>query len=137
MDNLKFVRLKIPRLIPVELIEGVKGRTYTPEQFYDYQEAQNGNPHNYLYAVIDESKKIHGYLWAERNLLDGSLFINTFSIGKEFWGKGKAMEKAMDFVKELNGTIKASRIFWVTTNAAFYKKHGLKESKQKLMEFQA
>jgi hypothetical protein len=88
IDTLEFVKLKIPKLIPTHLIESVKGRTFTPEQFIKYQEAQLDNPYNYLYALIDEDKKIQGYLWAEINILDGSLFVNTFSITKEFWGKG-------------------------------------------------
>lgn len=137
MDNLKFVKLKIPRLIPIELIEAVKGRTFTPEQFYDYQESQIDNPNNHLYAVIDEAKKIHGYLWAEINMLDKSLFINTFSIGKEHWGKGKAIDKVIHFIKEVNQTVKAPRIFWISSNGKFFKKHGFKASKNILMEFTA
>ncbi len=36
IDSLEFVRLKIPRLIPVGLIENVKGRTFTADQFYKH-----------------------------------------------------------------------------------------------------
>jgi hypothetical protein len=132
---LQFVRLKLPRLIPLELIESVKGRTFTPEQFYKYQEQQSDNPYNHLYALIDEFKKIHGYLWAEMNSLDGSLFINTFSISREFWGKGKAIPMAIEFLRKLKEKVKPSRIFWVTTNERFFIKHGFKRSKNSLMEY--
>ena len=85
--TLRFIRLQVPRLIPVELIDGVKGRTFTPEQFYIYQEQQIDNPYNFLYAVVDDDSKIQGYLWAEVNALDGSLFVNTFSISQEILGQ--------------------------------------------------
>ena len=135
IQKLQFVRLKIPRLIPGTLIENVKGRTFTPEQFYKYQERQIDNPFNYLYAMIDDDKKIHGYLWAESNALDGSLFVNTYSVSKEFWGKGKAVPKAIEFLGRLKESIKAPRVFWITTNQKFFEKHSFKKSKQILMEY--
>ena len=135
IDELMFVKLKIPKLIPRDLIESVKGRTFTPEQFYDYQSKQVDNPYNHLFALVDSAKKIHGYLWAEVNVLDDSLFINTFSISKEFWGKGEAISKVTEFLDELRKKIKSSRVFWVTTNERFFLKHGFKRSKNCLMEY--
>ena len=135
LSELEFVKLKIPRLIPVELIEAVKGRTFTPEQFYGYQEEQVGNPNNHLYVLVDEVKKIHGYLWAESNALDGSLFINTFSISKEYWGKGEAIKKVTDFLDGFRKKIEATRVFWMTTNCRFFEKKGFKRSKITLLEY--
>ncbi len=133
--KLEFVRLRLPKLIPYDLIDSVKGRTFTPEQFYTYQESQIDNPYNHLFVLIDESKKIHGYLWAEMNMLDGSLFINTFSINKEYWGKGKAIPMVIEFLTTLKEKIKATRVFWITTNEKFFTKHGFKRSKNALMEY--
>lgn len=135
IEELQFVRLKIPRIIPKDLIESVKGRTFTADQFYEYQEAQVDNPYNYLYALINEDKKIQGYLWAESNLLDGSLFVNTFSITKEYWGKGEAIPRVIEFLVELKNKMKAPRVFWITTNEKFFLKHGFKRSKNVLMEY--
>lgn len=135
IDALEFTKLKIPRLIPLELIENVKGRTFTPEEFYKYQEGQVGNPYNYLYVLIDQDKRIHGYLWAESNVLDRSLFINTFSISKQFWGKGKAIDMAIDFLKKLKKELKAPRVYWCTSNERFFLKHGFKRSKVSFMEY--
>lgn len=135
VSNLEIVRLKIPRLIPLDLIENVKGRTFTPEQFIAYQEQQIDNPANFLFALIDKDKKIHGYLWAELNILDNSLFVNTFSISKDFWGKGAGIKKAIQFLAILKEKTKAPRVFWATTNEKFFLKHGFKRSKITLMEF--
>jgi hypothetical protein len=135
LTSFKFVKLKIPDLIPYELIENVKGRTFTPEQFYKYQNQQVSNPYNFLYALIDEVSRIQGFLWAEQNMLDRSLFINTFSITKECWHKGKAIAKVTEFLRDLKAKTKAEKVFWATTNGKFFKKHGFKESKIKLMEY--
>ena len=133
--DLAFTRLKIPRLIKQELLEAVKGVTFTPEQFYKYQEINIDNPSNHLYAMTDTAMKIHGFLWAEQNALDCSLFINTFSVSKQYWGKGKAIEKVIPFLDELRIKTKAPRVFWCTTNKRFFLKHGFKESKICLMEY--
>lgn len=135
IEDLNFVRLRIPRIIPIELIENVKGRTFTPEQFYAYQESQGDNPYNYLYALIDEQKKIQGYFWAESSMLDDTLFVNTFSISKEYWGKGKAIEKVTEFLRDLVSKVQSPRVFWITTNEKFFLKHGFKRSKNVLMEY--
>lgn len=135
INELIFVRLRIPRLIPLELIESVKGRTFTPDQFLDYQERQVDNPYNFLYALVDPDRKIRGYLWAETNLLDGSLFVNTFSIAKEYWGAGKSLHLVHDFLKKLRKEISCERIYWITTNEKFFIKHGFKRSKNCLMEY--
>ena len=135
LDELMFVKLKIPKLIPRDLIESVKGRTFTPEQFYEYQSKQLDNPYNHLFALVDSDKKIRGYLWAEVNVLDDSLFINTFSIGKEFWGKGEAIKKVTEFLDNFRKKINAPKVFWITTNEKFFLKHGFKRSKNSLMEY--
>lgn len=135
ISKLEFVRLKIPELIPTELIEAVKGRTFTPEQFIKYQQKQIDNPGNYLFALIDPDKKIHGYLWAELNTLDNTLFISTFSISKQYWGKGNGIKKAVEFVEKLKEKTKSPRVQWSTTNERFYSKHGFKRSKLTLMEY--
>ena len=137
LDNLEFLKLRFPRLIPLSLIENVKGRTFTPEQFYKYQEDQVKfeNPGNLLYALIDKEKVIHGYLWAELSQLDGSMFVNTFSIEKDYWFKGKAIPKVIQFLDFLKKKHNCERVFWITTNEKFFLKHGFKRSKNVLMEY--
>ena len=135
VHDLTFVNLKIPRLIPIDLIENVKGRTFTPEEFYKYQEDQVGNPYNHLYVLVDKDKRIHGYLWAESNILDKSLFINTFSISKPFWGKGKSIDFAVKFLQDLKKKLGSPRAYWCTTNERFFLKHGCKRSRIILMEY--
>jgi RimJ/RimL family protein N-acetyltransferase len=135
LQKLTFVKLKFPKIIPLDLIESVKGRTFTPEQFFEYQDAQKNNQNNLLFALVDDQKVIKGYLWAEVNPLDGSLFVNTFSVKKEYWGKGHAIAKVVAFLDELKKKTKAPRVFWITTNEKFFLKHKFKRSKNVLMEY--
>ena len=135
LADLEFVRCKVPQCIPRELIEAVKGKSFTPEEFYKYQAINVDNPGNFLFALIDESKRIHGYLWAEQNSLDGSLFVNTFSVGKEHWGRGGAIAKVVAFLDQLRQKVKANRTYWITTNEKFFAKQGFKRSKNVLMEY--
>lgn len=137
IDLLRFCKLKIPHLIPVEFVEAVKGNSFTPQQFYTYQKNNIDNPRNLLYALIDPDDKIQGFLWMEINNVDKSLYIDTFSISKEYWGKGKAMFKAIEFIDNLDKQLKPPRILWATTNAKFFEKYGFKRSKVILMERQA
>src|SRR5260221_9595622 len=119
VEDLKFIRLKaskLIRLIPIELIEAVKGLTPIPERFYEFQEANIGNPNNFLYVLIDKENKIKGYLWAQKNDFDSSLFVTAFSVAKTYWGKGEAIEKAVNFLRELKSETKVERVFWITTN---------------------
>lgn len=133
--ELTWIRLFYPKLIPSELIESVKGRTFTPEQFYAYQEEVKEWPGNFLYVLVDTNKVIQGYLWAEINNLDGSLFINTFSIRKEHWHKGAIIKRVTDFIADLKERTKAPRIYWITTNPKFFEKYGFHRSRNVLMEY--
>jgi hypothetical protein len=135
MKNLRFVRLRVPSLIPSHLIEAVKGNLFTPQQFCEYQEKQIGNPYNLLYALISEDHKIQGFLWAEINAMDKALFINTYSVNKEYWGKGAAIPLAVKFLHQVKEKFDCPRVFWFTTNEKFFSKHGFKKSKNVLMEY--
>lgn len=140
LEKLKFVKIKIKenvRLIPESLIESVKGRIFSPEQFYKNQEEhiKHENPSNLLYVLTTPTNKIEGYLWVQMSQLDGTMFVNTFSVNKEYWFKGKAIPKVVEFLGTLKDKYKAPRIFWITTNDKFFTKHGFKRSKNVLMEY--
>ena len=136
LDDLCFTRLKIPLLIKRELLEAVKGVDFTPEQFYKYQEENIHNPRNHLYAMIDTAKKIQGFLWAEQNGMNNSLFINTFSVDKKYWHKGKFIEdRFAPFIKDLMEKLKAPYLSLGTTNKKFFKKYGFKEAKMCIMTY--
>lgn len=134
-DKFKFVKLKIPNLIPYKLIENVKGREFTPEEFYAYQNEQISNPYNLLYALIDEESLIQGFIWVIQERMPKVLFVNTFSISKEYWNKGKAMPKVSEFLTRLMKEHNVTKIGWSTVNEKFFRKHGFSSSKSRTMEY--
>lgn len=136
LDNLTFVKLRFPRCIPRELIESVKGITFTPEKFYDYLEEALPSDSEFLYVLVDDDKRIHGYIWFQVNILDNSIFLNTYSVSKEYWGKGEAIKKAVEFMKKIKDELKASEIYWCTSNSKYFAKHGFRPAKQTLMVYQ-
>jgi hypothetical protein len=135
ITSLKYARLKIPRLIPAHLIDAVKFKGFDSEKFYAYQEDRVGDPDNLIFALFDNDKKIKGYLWAVVDESDGALFINTFSVDKEHWGKGKAMDKAIEIIEEIVDELKPPSVKWITTNDRFFVKRGFKRSREVIMEY--
>lgn len=91
---------------------------------------------NLLYILVDDSNAVHGYLWAEVLDLGNSLFVNTFSIDKSYWGKGESVEKVIDFLSPLAKYLKVDTVNWITTNPKFFEKKGFKRSKSVVLEFQ-
>jgi hypothetical protein len=137
LTELRYVRLLVPTLIPSYLIDHVKGRAFTPEEFYKFQEDRsNPDEHcNLLYGIYDPEKSIVGFIWAEINELDKSLFVNTFSMDKAYWKNGEAMNIALDILQKLIERYRCPRTFWMTTNPKYYQKHGFKLSKNVAMEY--
>jgi hypothetical protein len=145
VEDLKFQRLLFPRDIPSYLIEQVKGRTFLVEDFYlhleeinayEYQEGIiKDNPTTLIYSIIDPNKCIVGYLWIQRNTLDNSIYVNTLSIDKKYWGKGEIIKKSIDLVSILTKRFGCAHTIWMTSNAKFYEKFGFKRSKNVAMEY--
>lgn len=139
-EDLEFIKVRIPqnvRYIPACLIENVKGNLYNPQQFYEYQQQQIDNPFNLLYVLAGKDHCIWGYLWAELSQFDNTLFVNTFSVDKKYWFKGKCMPKVIQFLDKLKEKHECPRVFWITVNDKFFAKHGFKRSKNVLMEYQS
>lgn len=141
VEDLKFVRIFDPVLVPRNLIDQIKNRQHTIQEFYDYNQdrcfifdgdSARINPLNHLYVLVDENNKIKGVLWIT---LDGQQStVELFSIEKEYWNKGNALkfihQNVIDLMKPLG--IKTIRIF--TTNPNAYEKINFKRSKHVIME---
>lgn len=141
IEDLRLVRIVDASLVPVELIEQIKNRTYTVQEFYDYQQKlcviydETGpriNPISHLYVLVDKDNKIKGVLWIT---LDGQeCTVELFSIERSYWNKGKSIDfihnKIIEIVIPLG--IKKLRIF--TPNPGAYEKIGFRRAKHVIME---
>lgn len=145
INDLSFYRLFFPREIPIHLIEQVKGRTFSAEDFYkhleeiqayEYQEGiLQDNPSSLVFALAEPTKSIVGYIWMYRSSFDNSIFVNNFSVDKKYWGHGEAIQKAVALLSEVTKKYKCDKTLWMTTNPKYYEKFGFKRSKNVAMEY--
>lgn len=144
IESLKWVRIFTPAHIPKYLVEQVRDRDFSVEDFYKYQETasiiknKEGfslNPLNHLYVLVNDENIVKGFLWFTINPLSKDIHLNTFSIDKEYWYKGKAVEKVADFIKDIKNKANLNKIFWITNYEKHSRRHGFKRSRSILMEY--
>lgn len=142
--NLNFIRIFDPIHIPRELVDQVRDKKYTTEKFYEYQkmvcinQTNDGiviNPLNLLFVIANESKKVVGFLWATMSPLSQDLIINTFSMLKPYWHKGRAVKLLEDKCKEIMEGAGIPRVFWISNYPKHSERYGFKRSKGVLMEY--
>jgi len=143
-EKLKFIRIFTPMHVPKELIEQVRDRTYEVEDWYKYQEiicmrkTDTGpqlNPLSMLYVIADEDNKVVGMLWCEVEALSKILVIQTFSMNKKYWLKGKAVTLLANKAKEIAKECKLKKIVWMAAYPKHSERYGFKRSKSILMEW--
>jgi N-acetylglutamate synthase-like GNAT family acetyltransferase len=143
-DELRWVRVFSPIHIPKYLVEHVKDRDYSVEDFYKYQEinclvqGKDGptlNPFNHLYVLADEENIVQGFLWFVIDPLSKDAVINTFSVDKKYWHQGKAFKRVSSHVKEIVEKLKLKKVYWVTNYPKHSERHGFVRSKSVLMEY--
>ncbi len=145
IEDLRWVRAFAPDLIPKYLVEQVRNRDYSIEDFYKYQhinclmdgdKGQTLNPFNHLYVLANGDNIVKGFLWFIVDPLSKDVVINTFSVDKEYWGNGEAVRKLSDHVKKILKVLKLKKVYWLTNYPKHSERHGFKRSKSVLMEYQ-
>jgi hypothetical protein len=143
-DSLRFIRVFTPIHVPKELIEQVRDREYEVDDWYKYQEiicvrqTDSGpqlNPLSLLYVIADEGNKVVGMFWAEIDTLSKTLVVQTFSMDKNYWCKGKAVNLLSKKAKEILKECKLDRAVWHTNYPKHSERYGFKRSRSVLMEF--
>jgi N-acetylglutamate synthase-like GNAT family acetyltransferase len=144
IDELRWVRVFSPIHIPKYLVEQIRDRDFTVDDFYKYQEincliddkdGKKLNPFNHLYVLANEENFVKGFLWFIVDPLSKDVVINTFSMDKEYWGQGKAVKNLSEHVKEILKKLKLNKVYWMTNYPKHSERYGFKRSKSVLMEF--
>jgi hypothetical protein len=144
IDDLRWIRVFTPVHIPKYLVDQVRDRDYSVEDFYKYQETacirmtKEGptlNPLNHLWVLVDQENITKGFVWFTINSLSKDIYINTFSMNKDYWYKGKAVEKLANFIKEIKKKAKLNKVLWTTNYPKHSLRHGFIRSKSTLMEY--
>jgi len=90
--DLRWTRIFTPIHIPKYLVEQVRDRDYSVEDFYKYQELnctrndEDGmklNPFSHLYVLVNSENIVKGFLWFVVDPLTKDLVIQTYSVDKE------------------------------------------------------
>jgi len=143
-DKLRFIRVFTPMHVPKELIEQVRDREFEVDDWYKYQEVicvrqtANGpqlNPLSMLYVIADDGNKVVGMLWCEIDTLGKTLVIQTFSMDKKYWCRGKAVTLLSKKAKEILKECKLKRAVWISNYPKHSERYGFKRSRGVLMEY--
>lgn len=144
MKDLRWVRIFTPIHIPKYLIEQIKHRDWTVEDYVKYHEinclteSESGpalNPFSHLYVLVNPDNITKGFLWFTIEPLSKDLIIQNYSIDKEYWGKGKAVEKLADHIKFIKKKANLNKVYWITNYPKHSEKYGFKQCKSILMEY--
>ena len=144
IEELRWVRIFTIEHLPNYLVEQVRHRTYSIEEFYKFQQlnllmqGEEGiklNPFNHIYILADKENLVKGFAWITIDPLSKDIFIQTYSVDKEYWGRGQAVKKLADHIKDLRVKAKLNKIFWLTPYPKHSMRYGFKASKQVLMEY--
>ena len=144
MDDLRWIRVFTPSHIPHYLIEQVRDRDYSIEDFFKYHEinclvnSQNGinlNPFNHLYVLADPKNEVKGVLWFNVDPLAKDIMIQTYSVDKEYWNNGQAVKKLFNHIQDILKKAHLNRVFWANAYPKHAERYGFKRSKMILMEY--
>lgn len=145
IDDLKWIRVFTPSHIPKYLIEQVRDRDFSVEDFYKYHEincmipSNDGNvklnPFSHLYVLANKVNEVKGMLWFSVDPLAKDIVIQTFSMDKEYWLKGVAVKKLSSHIKEIRKKGNLNKIYWITNYPKHSERNGFKRAKAVLMEY--
>ena len=144
INDLRWVRIFTPDHLPYYLVEQVRDRDYSVEDFFKYHQincmvqTENGiklNPFSHLYVLADKENIVQGFLWFSVDPLSKDILIQTFSMNKDYWYKGQAVKKLAEHVKDIRKKGKLNKIYWITNYPAHSRRYGFRESKSVLMEY--
>jgi len=142
MEKLRWVRVFTPLHIPKYLVEQIKDKDFSIQDFYRYHEIncliQNQkqielNPFSHLHVLVDEENVTKGFVWFTIEPLTKNLVIQNYSVDKAYWNKGQAVKKLSDFILEYKNKGAIKKIFWITNYPRHSEKYGFQKSKNVLM----
>lgn len=144
IEKLRWIRVFTPDHIPKHLVEQVRDRDYTVEDFYKYHHGtcliwveggEKRNPLSHLYVLVDDDNLVQGFLWFSIVPLTQDLVIQTYSVEKDYWGAGAAVNKLAEHIKAIRREGKLNKIYWINKWPKHSEKYGFKKSKAVLMEY--
>jgi len=137
-DELRFIRIQDFNLIPRYMMEQVKGGDTKVNRVLQFGTQIAKDPLTLLYVLADTQNKIKGFLWAEIDVFDEVIHVNTLSLDKEYQDRnGTALLKTVDFLKSLlDGSKLQKKITFSTTRPKAFERLGFKRTALVNMEIE-
>ena|SRR3990167_1491953 len=144
LDDLRWVRIIDPMYIPRYLVEQIKQRDFSVDDFYRYNRTNcycregediNINAFNHIYVLADNENCIKGFLWFFISPLTKFIGIQSYSVDKEYWGAGRAVAKVSEFLEAFMEHAGIEKVQWISSRPKYFEKYGFSRSKFSLIEY--
>ena len=132
--QLAIIPIPDPRLIPRYLLEQVKDRKWTTEEWYDLQLKLVGVESNLVLSLVDRDHQVKGFIWLTIDGFDKHIHINTFSVDHEYQRKSKLIKYVTSYIRKLAKGLKIETVIWTARRTKALERYGFKQSEFKIME---
>jgi len=120
------------KLVPRYLVEQIKDRPYSVEMFYSREEK---DPTQQIWVLLSPENVIKGFVWLTVVLMTHGIFVNSYSVDKEYCGDGGPVNYCKELLLEIYGKLNLSGgIKFSTTYPDHYEAYGIERSKYVVME---
>lgn len=144
IEDLRWIRVFTPFVIPRYLVEQIRDKDYTVDDFYKYleigclrytEEGPTLDPFFHVYALVSKDNVTKGFLWFTIDPLSKDLCIQVYSVDKEYWNHGKAVKVLAEHVKDIVKKASLNKVYWITRYPKHSERYGFKKSDSILMEY--
>jgi len=132
--GLKYIPIFDFFLIPRYLIEQVEPLEFEVDRLYAMSREITANPMNILGAFANENHEVKGFLWANVNPLNNTIYVHILSVDKEYQGRGIIGEATNILRKLIAQHGLKEKIVFRTVKPEAFKRWGYKESEIIIME---
>jgi N-acetylglutamate synthase-like GNAT family acetyltransferase len=122
------------RLVPRYLLEQVKDRRWTVDEWYQHQIDLKGVPENIVLSMINKKNEIVGIVWLTIDGFEKYVHINTLSVDKRYQSKSKLIKFVTKYIRDLAKALKLSLVGWTARRTKALERYGFEESEFKIME---
>jgi len=122
------------RLIPRYLVDQVKDRVWTTDDFYEHLLAMPPDDSNLLLGLIDKQNQVKGFVWLTIDTFQQLIFINTFSADPMYQRRNRLMKFITRYIKEMAKVIGIPKVIWAAKRTKALEKYGFAPSDWVLME---
>ena len=132
-SQLTLVPLSDFDMVPVHLLEQVKGRNWEPEKLKEWGPIIGKNPMQRIFGMTGPDKAIHGVVWATVSPVADGIVLQVVSVDPEYQD-GKVMRRVRGAFEQILSELGLTRLYAMTTRVRAGERLGWRRTGQELME---